>query len=127
MQPQLIRYDVSIDNNASYQSLTLNVDGLLIEKAKAIITTGQIGLRLQWSWIGKDAECSGQYKDVNRVATRTGKAEKWEGIFQSGKSQVTLNRWEMSENHTQYWKIQEISNKCYLLFLVILNELCIIC
>ena len=71
LQPQLIRYDVSIDNNASYQSLTLNVDGLLIEKAKAIITTGQIGLRLQWSWIGKDAECSGQYKDVNRVATRT--------------------------------------------------------
>ena len=34
--------------------------------------------------------------------------EKWEGIFQSGKSQGILNRLEKSgkvrENHTKYWK-----------------------
>ena len=45
--------------------------------------------------------------------------KKWEGIFQSGKSQGILNRLEKSENHTKYWKIQGISDKFYLLFLVI--------
>ena len=51
--------------------------------------------------------------------------EKWEGIFQSGKSQGILNRLEKSgnfeqtgkvrENHTKYWKTEEISEKiiCY--------------
>ena len=36
--------------------------------------------------------------------------EKWEGIFQSGKSQGILNRLEKSgENHTKYWKTPGIS------------------
>ena len=39
-------------------------------------------------------------------------SEKWEGIFQIGK---------VWENHTKYCKSQEISEKCYLLFLVILK------
>ena len=43
----------------------------------------------------------------SRVSTRTGKPGKWEGIFQSEKSQ--------GKSH----KIMEISDKCYLLFLVI--------
>ena len=36
--------------------------------------------------------------------------EKWEGIFQSGKSQGILNRLEKSgevrETHTKYWKTE---------------------
>ena len=41
---------------------------------------------------------------------------KWEGIFQSGKSQEIFNRLEKSrENHTKYWKTWQISDKCYLL------------
>ena len=46
--------------------------------------------------------------------------EKWEGIFQSGKSQGILNRLEKSGksqgNHTKYWKTQGISEKFYLFF-----------
>ena len=41
------------------------------------------------------------------VPTRTGKPGKWEGIFRFG------------ENHTKYLKTRGISDKCYLLFLVI--------
>ena len=36
-----------------------------------------------------------------RVPTRTGKPGKWEGIFQSGKSQGILNRLEKSGKITQ--------------------------
>ena len=42
--------------------------------------------------------------------------DKWEGIFQSGKSQGILNRLEKSENHTKYWKPQGISDKYNLSF-----------
>ena len=35
------------------------------------------------------------------VPTSTGKPGKWEGIFQSGKSQGILSRLEKSENFTQ--------------------------
>ena len=35
------------------------------------------------------------------VPTRTGKSGKWEGIFQSGKSQGILSRLEKSGNFTQ--------------------------
>ena len=47
------------------------------------------------------------YDEINilRVPTRTGKPGKWEGIFQSGKSQGIMNR---LENHTKYWKTQGI-------------------
>ena len=36
--------------------------------------------------------------------------EKWEGIFQSGKSQGILNKQtgKVRENHTKYWKTQGI-------------------
>ena len=48
--------------------------------------------------------------------------EKWEGIFQSGKSQGILNRLEKSGKSqgksTKYWKTQGISDKYYY-FLVI--------
>ena len=53
----------------------------------------------------------------NRVPTQTGKPEKWEGIFQSGKSRGILNRLEKSGQITQNTgKIQGILEKCYLLF-----------
>ena len=42
--------------------------------------------------------------------------EKWEGIFQSGNFEQTG---KVRENDTKYWKIQDISEKYYLLFLVI--------
>ena len=42
--------------------------------------------------------------------------EKWEGIFQSGNFELTG---KVRENQTKYWKTQGISDKCYLLFLVI--------
>ena len=45
--------------------------------------------------------------------------EKWEGIFQSGKSRGILNRLEKSENHTKYWKTEINWDKYYLIFLVI--------
>ena len=45
---------------------------------------------------------------------------KWEGIFQSGKSQGILEQTgKVGKNHTKYWKIRGISDKYYLLFLVI--------
>ena len=57
------------------------------------------------------------------VAIWTDNLEKWEDIFQSGKSRGILNRLETSgkakENHTKYWKAQGISDKYFLLFLVI--------
>ena len=57
------------------------------------------------------------------VPTRTDNLEKWEDIFKSGKSRGILNRLDTSgkakENHTKYWKAQGISDKCFLLFLVI--------
>ena len=63
---------------------------------------------------------------MSRVPTQTGNLEKWEGIFQSGKSQGILIRLEkFMENHTKYWKFREFSDKYY--FLLILNEPCIIC
>ena len=37
----------------------------------------------------------------NRVPTRTGNLEKWEGIFQSGKNEGILNRLEKSGKITQ--------------------------
>ena len=42
--------------------------------------------------------------------------EKWEGIFQSGKSQTGKVR----EIHTKYWKTQGIWDKYYLIFLYII-------
>ena len=46
--------------------------------------------------------------------------EKWEGIFQSGKSQGIFNRLEkVRENHIKYWKTWGIWDKYYLIFLVI--------
>ena len=42
---------------------------------------------------------------VARVPTRTGKREKWEGIFQSGKSHGILIRLEKS------WKITQNTGK----------------
>ena len=47
---------------------------------------------------------------------RLEKLKKWEGIFQSGNFEQTG---EVQENHTKYWKNQGISDKCYLLFLVL--------
>ena len=51
-----------------------------------------------------------------RVRTRTENLQKWEGIFQSEKSEGNLNGLEKSENHTKYSKTLGISDKCYLLF-----------
>ena len=34
--------------------------------------------------------------------------EKWEGIFQSGKSQEILKTGKVRENHIKYWKTQGI-------------------
>ena len=43
--------------------------------------------------------------------------EKWEGIFQSGKSQGILTRLEKSGKIIQkYWKTEGISDKYYMLF-----------
>ena len=44
---------------------------------------------------------------------------KWEGIFQSGKSQGILNRLEKSGKITKYWKTEINWYKYYLIFLVI--------
>ena len=55
------------------------------------------------------------YLDYDRVPTRTGK---WEGIFQSGKSQGILNRWEKSGKITQNTgKLREFQTNviCYCL------------
>ena len=49
-----------------------------------------------------NAESDGiNVRDVYRVPTQTGNLEKWEGIFQSGKSQGILNRLEKSGKTTQ--------------------------
>ena len=56
----------------------------------------------------------------NRFPLGLENLEKWEGIFQSGKSQGILNRLEKSgKNHTKHWKTQGILNKYYLIFLMI--------
>ena len=59
--------------------------------------------------------------------TETGKPGKWEGIFQSGKSQGILNRLEKSGKITQNTgKTSGIFRKMLCYFLVIFkNELCI--
>ena len=48
---------------------------------------------------------------VSRVTPRTGKPGKWEGIFQSGKSRNFDHTGKVRENHTKYWKTEEISDK----------------
>ena len=45
--------------------------------------------------------------------------KKWEGIFQSGKSQGILNRLEKSGKTHKYWKTEINWDKYYLIFLVI--------
>ena len=54
-----------------------------------------------------------------RVRTQTGKPGKWKGIFYSGKSLGNLKRLEEFGEITQSTGKQGISDKCYLLFLVI--------
>ena len=49
-----------------------------------------------------------------RVPTRTGKPEKWEGIFQSGKNQGILTRLEKSGKITQNsGELREFQILCY--------------
>ena len=59
------------------------------------------------------------FSDLDRVPTRIGKPEKWEGIFQSEKNQGILNRLEKSGRIPQITGKVGISEKYYLLFLVI--------
>ena len=43
--------------------------------------------------------------------------EKWKGIFQSEKKSGNFEQTgKVRENHRKYWKNQENSEKCYLLF-----------
>ena len=57
---------------------------------------------------------------IVRVPTRTGKPGKWEGIFQSGKSQGILNRLEKSGKITQNTgKLREFQTNIICYFLVI--------
>ena len=59
------------------------------------------------------------FKD-QQVPTGTEKPGKMEGIFQLGKKVWEFGTdWKSQENHTKYWKNLEISDKSYLLFLVI--------
>ena len=56
----------------------------------------------------------------NRAPTRTGNPKKWEGIFQSGKSQGILNRLEKSVKITQNsGKDREFQTNVIYYFLVI--------
>ena len=64
--------------------------------------------------IRKEVDISHTYEN-NNTGFSLG-LEKWQGIFQSGKFEQTG---KVGENHTKYWKSSEISDKCYLLFLVI--------
>ena len=54
-----------------------------------------------WEAGNLDASFCKQGKHSYRIPTRTGKPGKWEGIFQSGKSQRILNRLEKSGKITQ--------------------------
>ena len=57
---------------------------------------------------------------ILRVPTRTGNPGKMGRHFQVGeKSRNFEQTGKVQENLTKYWKFQRISEKCYLLFLVI--------
>ena len=78
------------------------------------------GQRQSFLWLSKKKISQLSISDVTGIPLGQENLVKWECIFQSGKSKGILNRPEkVRENHSKYWKSQGISDKCYLLFLVI--------
>ena len=78
-------------------------------------------------WLSKKKISQLSISDVTGIPLGQENLEKWECIFQSGKSKGILNRPEkVRENHSKYWKSQGISDKCYLLFFSDIQMNCVL-
>ena len=73
-----------------------------------------------WSVVNSFEKGGKKKKERFRFPTRTGKPGKMERHLPIREKSGHFEQiGKVGENHTKYWKIQGMSEKCYLLFLVI--------